>query len=361
MKIRRKRNESGVAMIIAMVAIFTLMVIAGGFAYNMKVEMRLAGNHDSETELEWLGRSGVELARYLVAEQLATTERIHALNQKWAGAQGVTNDIFQDIQLENNELGHGVFSIKIVDQERKFNINTADQQILRQAMDLMGADPVETADVVSCIIDWRDPDDEQNINGAESNYYEGLHPPYFAKNGPIDDMTELLLVKGVSPELFWGASSTNVLSLDPEEAPRRNRGHRLGRDVNPLAGNVGLVDLFTPINGGRLNINTASAAVLQLLPGIDATSAQAIVSERAGPDGVEGTEDDTPFRQPTEIINVPGINRAMIQQCVRFIDVRSATFEVTVDARVGSYRREFVALLRCNSARDCQVLTFSWK
>jgi general secretion pathway protein K len=360
MKIQRANSQSGVAMIIAMVAIFALLVVAGGFAYSMKVEMRLAGNHDSETELEWLGRSGVELARYLVAEQLATTEKNHALNQKWAGATGVTNDIFQDIHLDNNELGHGVFSIKIVDQERKFNINTADQTILRQAMNLMGMDPVESSTVIDCILDWRDPDDEQSVNGAESKYYEGLNPPYFAKNGPIDDLSELLLIKGVTPEMYWGAGSTNVVhEVDDRRRSPRDRG--LGQDLNRFAGDVGLVKLFTPISGPRININTAPVEVLQLIPMFDANTAQAIVSQRAGPDGVEGNEDDTPFHNVGELINVPGINRQIIQPSTRYLDVRSATFEVTVDARVGSYRREFTALLRCNSARDCQVLNFSWK
>ena len=35
----------------------------GIFAYNMRVETKLAMNSNNETEMEWLGRSGVELAR----------------------------------------------------------------------------------------------------------------------------------------------------------------------------------------------------------------------------------------------------------------------------------------------------------
>src|SRR5215472_8822434 len=56
-------GERAIALIIVMICIFVLTILAGGFAYSMKVETRLARNANSEVELEWLGRSGVECAR----------------------------------------------------------------------------------------------------------------------------------------------------------------------------------------------------------------------------------------------------------------------------------------------------------
>ena len=58
------------ALILAMIAIFVLSALAAGFALSMKVETRLAQNADSEQQLLWLGRSGVELARYVLSQQL---------------------------------------------------------------------------------------------------------------------------------------------------------------------------------------------------------------------------------------------------------------------------------------------------
>ena len=55
--------------------------------------------------------------------------------------------------------------------------------------------------------------------------------------------------------------------------------------------------MFTPFSSGKININTADENVLELIPGMDTDSAQAIMKFRAGPDGVEGTSDDTPFCQ----------------------------------------------------------------
>src|SRR5437773_8523040 len=136
-----------------------------------------------------------------------------------------------------------------------------------------------------------------------------------------------------------------------------------GRGGSDFTGAAGLVDLFTPISAGSININTASAAVLQLIPGVDASLAQAIVATRAGLDGIDGTEDDVPFRTPGELINVPGMMPQFIQGMQGMLAVRSMTFEVVVEAKVGQYKRQYVALLRRNASnpRDVQVLYFHWK
>ncbi len=44
-----------------------------------------------------------------------------------------------------------------------------------------------------------------------------------------------------------------------------------------------------------------------------------------------------------------------------FCDVRSRTFQVEVEAQIGSYKRQFVAILGRNNPKDVQVLTFYWK
>ena len=48
------------------------------------------------------------------------------------------------------------------------------------------------------MLDWIDPDNNQHVGGAESDYYESLDPPYQAKDGPMDDLSELLLVRGIT-------------------------------------------------------------------------------------------------------------------------------------------------------------------
>jgi len=358
MKIAFRKNQNGIALIIVMISITVLSILAAGFAYSMKVETKLAQNANSETELTWLGLSGVELARYVVAQQLTIAQEPYdSLNQKWAGGPGsldTSNSVLSSISLENYELGSGKFSVKITDLERKVNINSADQEALERALRLIGVDAGDFSAIGGSILDWIDPDDNMHIGGTESDYYQSLDPPYFAKNRPIDDLSELLLVRGVTPDIYWGGLSTN----HQPAAFQTKLG--LVRPGSAVAYPVGLADLFTPISSGRININTASFMTLQMIPGVDENIASEIIRLRSGPDGADGTEDDTPFRNAGELVNA-GLSRQVVQQLSRFCDVRSRTFEVQVDVEIGSYKRQFFAILGRNSNRDVQVLSFYWK
>src|SRR5439155_13565070 len=116
MKIAVQTSTRGIALIIVMMVIVVFSVLAAVFAMSMKVEVQLARNVDSESEMEWLGRSGVELARYVLAQQLnCPNEPYDALNQKWAGGPGgncATNGPLADISLEHVQLGRGRFSVR---------------------------------------------------------------------------------------------------------------------------------------------------------------------------------------------------------------------------------------------------------
>ena len=192
MKISASSSPHGIALVVVMVAIFVLAILTGGFAYSMKVEMRLAMNANHDGEMLWLGRSGVERARWILAQQLSVpNEPYDSLNQKWAGGPGdlaESNSPLSDVSLDNYQTGDGTISIKITDLERKFNINSADQPVIQKALILMGASASDTPEVVNSILDWIDPDDNPRMSGAESDYYQSLNPPYYAKNRPIDDL-----------------------------------------------------------------------------------------------------------------------------------------------------------------------------
>jgi general secretion pathway protein K len=359
MKITARQSTQGIAIIIVLIAIAVFSTLAALFALDMKVETKLAENADNEPQLLWLGRSGVELARWVLAEEMRIPgEPYDALNQIWAGGPGgpgETNSPLTGISLNNYQIGDGTVSIKIIDLERYMNINMANQQVLQQALTVMGVDADDISVVSDSILDWIDPDNSPRVAGAESDYYQSLIPPYYAKNAPIDNLSELLLVKGVTPEMYWGSSATNHMPTIFQ--------HKLGfanAPGQPQDYPFGLVSLFTPISNGRININTAGTNVLQLIPGMDAASAEAIVQQRAGPDGVEGTEDDTPFENIGQL-RMAGISPQAMQEAGRLCGVRSSTFKVEVTARYHGSEREFIAILFRNSPTDIQTLSFYWK
>lgn len=347
-----------------MLVILVLAGMAGAFAYSMKIEMKLAGNANHESEFEWLGRSGVELARYVIAQQatIPNEGNYEALNQVWAGGTGGvggSNSALSAISLQNNQLGAGTFSVKITDLERKFNINMANQSVLQQAMTIMGVDASLTPTIADSILDWIDKDDDAHLSGAESDYYMSLNPPYVSKSGPIDDISELLLIKGIfeNPEIYWGTQSTN----HPVSA-FQSRGKRGFIDKPPPSYPFGLVDIFNTLSSGKINLNTASQTALQMIPGVDENIASGIIQLRAGPNGVDGDDDDLPLHNVGELVNVPGMRREIVTQLGPFCDVRSYTFEVQVDVQIDNVTRHYFAIIRRgNRAADFAILKFYWK
>ncbi len=71
----------------------------------MQVDMKLAAQSNNEPQLVWLGRSGVELARYVLGQEATIPgEPYDALNQLWAGGSGgpgETNGLLQSIDLNH--------------------------------------------------------------------------------------------------------------------------------------------------------------------------------------------------------------------------------------------------------------------
>src|SRR5438445_7291995 len=127
-------SQSGIALVIVMISIFVLTMLAAGFAFSMKVETKLAQHANNETQLQWVGRSGVAYAQWvLVLQGTCPLENFDALSQPWATgtASGMcaTNGGLADIQSEVHLEHGGSFTWKMTDLERKWNINTANEPI----------------------------------------------------------------------------------------------------------------------------------------------------------------------------------------------------------------------------------------
>ena len=334
MTLRLAKRDRGIALIIVMIMVAALTVIVTGFAYSMRVETKLARNTRFNPEMDWLGRSGVELARFLLSKRARGEEQMDALHQKWAGGSGRIGmgamdelEPWEELPMTNVKLGNGTFSIKITDMERKLNINSAPEPLLRYILEMHGGVDATDVDVfIDSLRDWKDPDENHGLNGAESDFYlREYYPPYYSKNGPLDHITELKLVQGFKE--------------------------------NPSIYNV-FAKNFTAISGGLINVNTASQQVIELLPGMDPLIAAEIVMYRAGPDGSIGTEDDMPYRRPNDIgavLEPFGMDPGSIQQ---FLATESATFEVEITAKIGPQQRKYISLLRRLSPQDIRILYF---
>jgi general secretion pathway protein K len=375
-----RKAERGIALMIVMMVIFVLSAIVAGFIYSMKIEMRLARNDNREAQLEWMARGAVEIAKFAVTHKRPNMQGVDALNEEWSGAPIQDGDPLSALgfDLKNIDFGPvGSASVTITDLERKWNVNVLanpqspgpQPEVIRNILEVMGvADRNETGNMADCIIDWINPGERPTTpNGVKNDYYLSLDPPYYCKNGYMDDVSEFMRIKGILPEMV---SATNPPS---GYLMRRNP---FSRDIEPVVFDYHFDEVFTTM-GAKINANTAPAHILMMVPGIDSDMAQNIVQARAGDDGVVGTEDDAPFRNPSDVMTrgisgglnpgrvpAPGPRGGGAQNALpglmaqRFLDVYSQYFEVKVEAHSGDTTRVFYAVIYRPRGRDAQTVKF---
>jgi general secretion pathway protein K len=314
----RLRNRRGIALVLVLWVVLVLSLLISGFAFTMHVETQVTSYARKELKAEMLARSGIEVARMqLILHRRSPTESgFDAPNQEWA-----TNELMY----VDHELGDGIFNVKVTDEESKIPINTVSQAQLQHLMELLGVEPSDSDIIVDSILDWREAGDLTRLNGAKNDYYLSLSPPYRCKNALFDRVEELLLVRGVTPDLFHGTPATEK---DP--------------------GQPGFADLFTTMPTAAINVNSASSIVLQTMVGLDDVHVQAVLAYRDGADGILGTDDDQPFRNINIFNTIAGKAGSAA--------LASSFFTVKSTGEVGGVKHTILATLHRDDENNIQVV-----
>jgi general secretion pathway protein K len=259
-----KNNQSGIALILVLWVMVLLIALGTEFALSMKTEVNTTRNFKEDAETYYLAKAGMNLAK----AEILSDAQFHSWTEEKGFIFGTldtedsedenqpTPNVPPEEELELPEppqrtelpLGKGFIHYSIRDENGKININTASRGILVKALGANGIPlGAERDTIADSILDWIDKDDRHRANGAESDYYRGLSPSYSAKNGPLDNLEELLKIKGVTPELFYGSEEYKPQeSSSAENAP-------------------GLARFFTVQRVSQFNPNTAERAVLEIM------------------------------------------------------------------------------------------------
>lgn len=246
-------DQQGVALIIVLWIFIFLFAVAFNFSANVREEAQAAHRFGDDTQGYYLAVAGFQRGLYeFLQPQQPTQERAPEKNP--AG--------FYDGSWREENLGGGVFRVRLIDEGGKINLNRADETLLRRILTNLEIEEPRRTILVDSILDWIDPDDLHRTNGAENDYYQSLSPSYSAKNGPFTMVEELLWVRGMTPELFYGTA--------PGKAAPAERGNRVG------LGQIFTVD--SPID--RVNLRTASAPVISALMGMPLDKSRAFIEER---------------------------------------------------------------------------------
>lgn len=244
------KNEKGVSLVIVLWMVLFFMVIIGEFAITMRAEGRAAANYKDEVLAYNLALSGLNMG---IAE-VSGKYSIVALDKEGA-VIFIKKDSngFRELKRRRQfELGEGKVSYAVDDETSRLNLNTADRNQLDNLLASSGVERAQRDVILDSVEDWADENSFYRMNGAEDEYYESLPSPYGSKDGPFDAVEELLLVKGLSPAIFYGTANVPQGQAAPSPAEGEFNG---------------LKDHLTVYGSGKLNINTASPTVLEAVLG----------------------------------------------------------------------------------------------
>ena len=266
-------NSRASILIIALWSICLLATFSVVLGYQVRQKLTLVNRLDEKDRLHFIVEAAIKRA---VVELKKEPEKAYdILKDTWSNNISAFKEI---------DIGDGKFSILydyideqsgiqetrygLLDEERKLNINKLDATVLRRLFHIFGFDEIDSQELAASIIDWRDSDSELSIpiGSAEDSYYRNLQYPYEAKDAEFEVLDEVLLVKGMTQDIFEK-----------------------------------IKDYITIYGSGKVNINTASKPVLLAL-GLDDDIVDKILSFRAGEDGIIATSDDNIFDAASNII-----------------------------------------------------------
>ena len=248
----RSDPRGGYVIFAVLIVVVVLALVAYRFTDSMTGEYRASVRTNDDAQLKMAAVSGLHYAAAVLSDRATFYGELE-------GDPYDNEDVFGEFELPITTTTGSPppkrphFSIRavaltdgggfeqrygVIDEGGKLNINSmialdkTGELLYNALMKLPGM----TEDVADAIVDWVDADDDSRPSGAESTYYLSLSNPYKAKNGPLNSLDELLLVKGVTPYLLYGGD-TNRNGVQDEGEQDNTRGWAdyltvYGRELN---------------------------------------------------------------------------------------------------------------------------------
>jgi len=220
--------------------------------------------------------------------------------------------------------------VEIIPETAKLNINFAPPPELLRVLLALGAEPARADQIVAAIVDWRSPAGITPFDG----FYQSLTPSFRSRHASFEETEELLLLRGMTRELYYGGYY-----------------HDANGRLVPHGGLRDCVSVF----GSRavLDVNGVAPAVLVAI-GMSPDAAAAIVARRRV----------QPFKSVGEVADLVGGSPALSRLRVggNFIFTLRSTARITLPNGQLSDMRRTVAttVIFRPDAEDIKFQTLRW-
>lgn len=299
------------------------------------------------------------------AIRLKRGQRVEVSQRLYRDEQGQLQfDIDNVLAEEASEPDAEIF-IAIEPEPARWNLNKLARAGFGDNADLIwsriltvaGVPDEDQSELVDSFYDWVDDDSiTVSSEGAESDYYEVLTPPYTCKNGPLDTVGELAYIKGFN-------RNGGVLLKGGVWNPEDHEDRQISVS--------GIEHLFSLYGSGKINVNAASREVLLTVPCLedaDGLIVDTILEEREGlnadsPDASArvrqnnrgstaslGTPaiEDYHFTDLSDFLaRIPGISQ---EEANTYLTVDCSVYKLELEGRVGRVRRRATAVVQKGSS-----------
>ena len=265
-------KKEGAALMVSLWVLVILSLIVGSFAFEVNLEGMLVSYKRKKFRAQMMALSGMEYARAILDERAGAKQlEIEDMDEDKDGFMQAALFIKRGLSTSSTiefEDG-GSFTVTLESAESGRNVNLLSREQWLDIFEMANVPSTDWESMVDCLTDWIDENDLHQLDGAESDdpFYEDAGYP--VKNGPLDSVEELLLVKGWGPDILYGK-------------PADEKTDEI----------FGIYDILTVWGDGKVNLNTASEDLLLSYSEYEDWELESVFERRMGEDMEEGTLDD---------------------------------------------------------------------
>ena len=292
------RNR-GLVLVIVLAALAGIMTGVAIYAMNQNDAVKTSINRSEQRRARLAAEAGIQYALTTIQTVADAPQNPVTTDEDWAKLGTTGSDTFI--------VGNESFRLQIVDNSGRLDLNT----ITEQQLDNL---PL-TQEQIDSFLDWREAGSTARQEGGKDEYYNALTKPYNTKEGRLQTVTEVLQIKGWTPDTLYNVQ-TNTVSVG------RTNNNTPQSPIFDLVSLDCFSGAYTPEGNTKRNINlpTLTAQQLSQATNVSIQVATAIMNAR-------NLQPNRQFARLSQVLVVAGI--AGNQQNIRNVLDRMTTSAVT--------------------------------